>query len=291
MWQDKGRRDLVDETQHRTHADADYQLLRSWGIAVAREGIPWPLVDRGQGRYDFSCIDPLIAAMNRARILPIWDLCHYGYPDGADPWRDDFAQRFAHYCRAAAEYVCARVRGPHCFTPINEITFWGFAGGEWGWMGPFGHSKAERLRFREVLCRAAIAGVKAIREVDAESRMLHVEPVICVVPPHDRPDLAQAARREMEDDACYVWDVLAGCIKPELGGAPQVLDIVGANCYSFGQMEYRPHGPHMALEPTDSRIRPLCELLSPTFGSAIVVRWSSPRPVACTTAATTGSRM
>ncbi len=262
LWKDRGRRDLARETQHDVQADADYQMLRRWGIAVAREGIPWPMVDRGDGRYDFSCIDPLIAAMNRARILPIWDLCHYGYPDDADPWREDFAPRFARYCRAAAEYVCPRVRGPHCFTPINEITFWGFAGGEWGWMGPFGKGREQRFRFRDVLCRAALAGARAIREVDPDSRMVHVEPVIRVVAPKDRPDQAEAARIETEDDACHAWDVLSGRTLPELGGTPGLLDIVGANCYSFGQMEYRENGPHQALEPDDERIQPLCELLS-----------------------------
>jgi beta-glucosidase/6-phospho-beta-glucosidase/beta-galactosidase len=267
LWKDQGRRDLAAETQHLAHADADYGMLRDCGIAVAREGIPWPLADRGDGRYDFSGIDPLIAAMNRAQILPIWDLCHYGYPDGAEPLLDPkaFVDRFARYCRAAAEYVCPRVRGPHFFTPINEITFWAFAGGEWGWMGPFGKTKEERLRFRDVLCEASIAGVKAVREVDREARMVHVEPVIRVVPPVDRPDLAEAARVEMEDDACYAWDVLSGHVKPELGGSPEILDIVGANCYSFGQMEYREQGPHKALEPDDPRIRPLCELLSKVF--------------------------
>ena len=262
LWRDKGRRDLSQETQHTSHAEADYRLLHELGIAVAREGIPWPHVDRGARCYDFTCVDPLIAAMNAAQILPIWDLCHYGYPDDADPWRPDFAARFADYCRAAAEHVCARVRGPHFFTPINEITFWGFAGGEWGWIAPFGDTKTQRLRLRDVLCRAAIGGVKAIREVDPTARMVHVEPVIRVVAPDDRPDLAEAARIEMEDDACHAWDVLAGKANPEFGGAPEVLDIVGANCYSFGQMEYREHGPHQALGPDDPRIRPLCELLS-----------------------------
>jgi hypothetical protein len=56
--------------------------------------------------------------------------------------------------------------------------------------------------------------------------------------------------------------VLAGRASPESGGAPEVLDIVGANCYSFGQMEFRERGPHQALGPDDPRIRPLCELLS-----------------------------
>jgi hypothetical protein len=103
--------------------------------------------------------------------------------------------------------------------------------------------------------------VRAIRAELPEARMVHVEPVIQVVPPADRPDLADEARHEMEDDACFAWDVLAGRLHPELGGAPEILDVVGANCYSFGQMEYRAHGPHMAMGPRDPRIRPLCDML------------------------------
>jgi hypothetical protein len=91
--------------------------------------------------------------------------------------------------------------------------------------------------------------------------MVHVEPVIQVVPPRDRPDLADDAEREMVDDACFAWDVLCGKKHPELGGTPEILDIVGANCYSFGQMEYREHGPHMALDARDERIQPLCTML------------------------------
>jgi len=261
QWKDRGRRDLVAETQHRERAGEDYDVLRSLGIAVAREGVPWPLVERARGRYDFALVDPLIEAMNHAQVLPIWDLCHYGFPDDADPFAPDFARRFARYCGAAAEYVTARVRGPHCFTPINEITFWGFCGGEWGWVAPFGTDRDTRHRFRRVLCEAAIAGVRAIREVDPEARMVHMEPLIQVVPPADRPDLADEARRETEDDACFAWDVLCGRQHPELGGSPEVLDIVGANCYSFGQMEYREQGPHMAMAPRDERIRPLCDML------------------------------
>jgi beta-glucosidase/6-phospho-beta-glucosidase/beta-galactosidase len=276
-WKDRGRRDLAAETQHRENAHEDYGILRSLGIAVAREGIPWPVVDCG-GRYDFTSIEPLIAAMNDAQILPIWDLCHYGYPDDLDPFRPDFVARFASYCRAAAEYVTARVRGPHFFTPVNEITFWGFSGGEWGWAAPFGRDKPTRLHFRHVLCEAAIAGVRAIRGIDNHARMLHVEPLIQVVPPADRPDLADEASHEMREDACFAWDVLAGRKHPELGGAPDVLDIVGANCYSFGQMEYREQGPHMALGPRDERIRPLCDMLhdiSQRYGRPMVIAETS----------------
>jgi hypothetical protein len=260
-WKDRGRRDLVAETGHREHAAEDYAMLRGLGIAVAREGVPWPTVDRGGGVYDFTPVDPFLAAQRDAQVLPVWDLCHYGYPDDADPFAPDFVARFAAYCGAAAEYVTRRGRGPHFFTPINEITFWAFAGGEWGWMAPFGRDEATRVRLRRVLCEASIAGVRAIRRVEPEARMVHVEPLIQVVPPPDRPDLADEARREREEDAFFAWDVLAGRRHPELGGAPEVLDVVGANCYAFGQMEYRESGPHVAMAPRDPRIRALCDML------------------------------
>jgi beta-glucosidase/6-phospho-beta-glucosidase/beta-galactosidase len=260
LWKDGRRRNLVEETRHRHHAREDYRLLHDIGIAVAREGIPWPMVDRG-GRYDFSAIDPMIDAMNAEKILPIWDLCHYGYPDDADPFDDGFAKRFADYCRAAAEYVVPRVRGPHFFTPINEITFYAFCGGEWGWVAPYRSCRDDRHALRLALCRAAIAGVKAIREVDPQARMIHVDPLVQVVAPRDRPDQIEAARHETCVDTFLAWDILYGREHPELGGAPDILDIVGANNYSFGQMEYREHGPHKALDPGDDRIKPLCELL------------------------------
>jgi beta-glucosidase/6-phospho-beta-glucosidase/beta-galactosidase len=261
VWKDRGRRDLVGETRHREHAQEDYAFLRHLGIGVAREGAPWPFIDRGGGRYDFSCIEPLIEAMHAQHVLPIWDLCHYGYPDDVDPFGPDFAKRFADYARAVTEHVVPRLPGPHFFTPVNEITFFGFCGGEWGWTAPWGKSREQRFELRKRLCAADIAAVKAIREVCPEARMVHVDPLVNVVAPRDRPDLATAAWKETYEDTFVAWDILAGKRNPELGGTPDILDIVGVNCYSFGQMEYREHGPHAALPRDDDRIMPLCDLL------------------------------
>jgi beta-glucosidase/6-phospho-beta-glucosidase/beta-galactosidase len=261
LWGDEGvRRNLVAETGHDCHVAEDYQQLGRLGIAVAREGIPWPTVDQG-GNHDFSIVDPYIEAMNAAKVIPIWDLCHYGYPDDLDPFSDAFVDRFARYCRAAAEYVVPKVRGPHFFTPINEITFFSFCAGEWGWAAPYHCRREDRMRLRLALCRAAIAGVKAIREVDPEARMVHVDPLVRVVAPRDRPDLIDAAHHETCVDTFLAWDIISGREHPEFGGAPEILDIVGANVYSFGQMEYREHGPHAPLGPGDDRIAPLCDML------------------------------
>ncbi|HZF93232.1 MAG TPA: hypothetical protein VEZ20_00005 [Allosphingosinicella sp.] len=262
VWKHKGRRNLTAELAHDVHADEDYRMLRPLGIAVAREGIPWPMVDRGNGEYDFSAIDGFLAAQRRHRILPIWDLCHYGYPDGLDPFSDAFVPRFAAYAKAAARYVAERAHhGPLCFTPMNEPTFWGYMGGEWAWAAPFGNDAETRRRFTLALAKADIAAVNAIREDFPDARMVHIDPLIWVVPPRDRPDLAEAAHRESYDDAYLAWDAISGLRFPELGGSPETIDILGFNNYSFGQMEYVPGGPHKALEPGDDRIRPLADLL------------------------------
>lgn len=237
-------------------------MLPPIGIAAAREGIPWPLVDRGSGEYDFTCIEPFLKAQSRHRILPIWDLCHYGYPETLDPLSDRFVERFASYARAAARHVARRARnGPLFFTPMNEPTFWGYMGGEWAWAAPFGSSAEYRRRFTAALARADVAAVLAIREDFADARMVHIDPLIWVVPPRDRPDLVEAAHRESYDDAYLAWDIISGLKHPEYGGSPEVIDILGFNNYSFGQMEYRAQGPHTPLEPGDDRIRSLCELL------------------------------
>lgn len=261
-WKDAGRRNLVAETRHLEHAQEDYAFLRHLGIGVAREGAPWPFIDRGGGVYDFSSIDPLIEAMHAQQVLPIWDLCHYGYPDDADPFAADFAERFADYARAVAAHVVPRLPGPHFFTPINEITFFAYMAGEWGWAAPFGTTREQRFDLRLRLCEADIAAVKAIREVCPAARMVHIDPLVNVVAPRDRPDLAEAARKETYDDTFLAWDVIGGLRRPDLGGAPDILDVVGVNCYAFGQMEYRAHGPHAPLPPGDDRIIPLCELIS-----------------------------
>jgi hypothetical protein len=149
-----------------------------------------------------------------------------------------------------------------CFTPINEPTFWGYMGGEWGWCAPWGKSAEERRRFTLALARADIAACKAIREDHPDARFVHIDPLIWVVAPRDRPDLEDAARQEAYEDAYLAWDVISGQKHPEFGGSPELIDILGFNNYSFGQMEFTgTEDPHTPLEPGDPRIRPVADLI------------------------------
>src|SRR4051812_22155159 len=81
--------DQVVATGHERTLDEDYRNIADLGLHAARETVRWPLVDQGDGRYDFSTVEPFIGAANRHQIDIIWDLFHYGYPAHLDPWSAD----------------------------------------------------------------------------------------------------------------------------------------------------------------------------------------------------------
>jgi beta-glucosidase/6-phospho-beta-glucosidase/beta-galactosidase len=272
VWKDGERKDYVAVTGHDRHLEHDLSAAMDLGIGVVREAVRWPQVDRGGGHYDWSSVDPVQEVLTKCNMTPIWDLCHYGLPDGCDPFSDDCLMRFVDYCHAIAEYVTKSAEGPYFFTPINEITFFSAAATDMGWMYPFAKGRYDELK--RALCRMAIAGVKAIHEVEPEARMVHVDPLIHAVPPPDRPDLADEARDEEYREAYEAWDMLHGRLHPELGGAPDVLDIVGVNVYNFSQAQLNADKSREVLGPRDPRRRPLSESLKVAwerYGRPIII--------------------
>src|SRR3954453_21249347 len=121
--------DQVSATHHDKHAEEDYRRLHDVGIYAAREAVRWPLVDKA-GRYDFSSVEPFLQASEKYGIDVIWDLFHYGYPEDLDIFSGDFPKRFADYCYEAARYPCPRSGRARHFTPVNEPSFFAWAGGD-----------------------------------------------------------------------------------------------------------------------------------------------------------------
>lgn len=227
--------DQIAATHHDKNADGDYRRLRDVGIHAAREAIRWPLVDH-RGRYDFSTVKPFVAAARKHQIDVIWDLFHYGYPDYIDLFSDEFPKRFAEYCRAAARFICAHQEGPCYFTPVNEPSFFAWAGGEVGKFAPHCHGRGEELKI--ALARAGIAAINAIRDAVPAARIVNVDPLCHVVTPQGRMDLLEPVSHFNQTAVFESWDMLAGRLLPELGGSRAHLDIVGINYYWTNQWEY-----------------------------------------------------
>lgn len=226
--------DQVAATQHDRHVDEDYGRLAEVDLHAVREAIRWPLVDRG-GSYDFTSVDPFIDAAAHRHFDVIWDLFHYGYPDGLDPFSSQFVDRFAAYCKAVAKHVCARTPGPHFFTPINEPSYFSWAAGDAGRFAPHQRGRASELKVN--LARASIRGIQEIRVVCPTARIVNVDPICRVVPRGTSPEELECVHKFNEHAVFESWDMVSGRLMPELGGKPEYLDVVGLNYYWTNQWE------------------------------------------------------
>ena len=255
--------DQVVATGHHLTVDQDYRELAALGLHAARETVRWPLVDLGDGRYDFSTLEPFVEAARRHGVEVIWDLFHYGYPRGLDLEHPSFAARFADYCHAVARYIAERTEGVCWFTPVNEPSFLAYAGGEKALFAP--HLEGRGWELKIALARAGIAGIDAIRAACPAARIVNVDPFCRVAVPPDRPDLAEEVRDFNERLVFQSWDMLCGRLLPELGGSPAHLDVVGVNYYWTNQWELGgtpdARGVIPPLADDDPRRLPLSDLI------------------------------
>jgi hypothetical protein len=212
---DGTRLDLLAATRHDRLAERDYAQLASHRVRTVRDGMRWHLIESAPHAYDWSSVRPMLEAAHRTGTQVIWDLCHYGWPDDVDIWSGAFVDRFAAFAAAAARLVKDESEGVPFYCPVNEISFWAWAGGQ---VGRFNPCATERgMELKDQLVRAAIAGTRAIRSVDPRARFVTAEPLI-----HIDPGRAGRARRRR-------------AARPELGGSPDCLDIVGVNFYPDNQ--------------------------------------------------------
>ncbi len=223
-----------------------------------RDGLRWHLIETAPGRFDWSSLEAQLAAQERTGTQVIWDLLHYGYPDGLDIWQPGFVERLAAFAAAAARVIGPRTAGPRFYAPVNEISYWAWAGGDGERMNPFARERG--LELKAQLVRAALAATDAIRAVDPHARFVHADPVLGIVADPARPwdaDEAQQYRLEQFQG----WDMIAGDVWPLLGGARAQLDIVGVNFHANDQWV---HGG-ATIEQGEPLFRPFREMLAEVY--------------------------
>src|SRR5581483_5497190 len=253
------RLDLIAATKHDRYCQADYARLRDVGILSVRDGVRWHLIETAPYRYDFSSVLPMLRAARCTGMQVIWDVFHYGWPDDLDLFSAEFVKRFHAFGRELARVVADETDGPPYFSPVNEISFFSWAAGEAGVIYPFFRFRGNELKAH--LVRACIAAIDAIRSVIPLARFVQADPVINIVTSDEMDDCTKAAANAHERSQLDAWDMLIGRLYPELGGAPEYLDIVGANYYVHNQWLY---GGHF-IESADPRYRPLHDILEEVY--------------------------
>src|SRR5205085_6746763 len=136
------------------------------------------LIERQPGVYDFTSLQGQIDAARRHGIEVIWDLCHYGWPDGLDVFSPEFIDRFARFSKAVTIHLRQSTDDVLFLTPVNEISFLAWAAAEVGWFYPYAKRRGAELKRQ--LIRTAIASIDAIRSVDPRTRIVAVDPLIHV---------------------------------------------------------------------------------------------------------------
>ncbi len=259
----QGRRlDMIGQTQHDIQAAQDYALVKSQGIESVRDGVRWPLIEKEPGVYDFSSLEPMAAAAQKAGIQVIWTLCHYGWPDDLDVFSPEFVSRFAAFSKAVATFLQPYNDDVPFFAPVNEISYFCWVGGEVGTVHPY--AKGRGYEMKQQLVRATLACMDAIWDVNPKARFVHVDPLINVVAPPDRPDLREEAIADYATQF-EAYDMIAGITHPELGGAAHYLDIIGSNFYHENEWFYLGGYIHWNDETRDENWMPLHCLIEQVY--------------------------
>lgn len=251
------RLDLIASTRHEGLAAEDYRRLRSIGMSAARDGLRWHVIEPSPGRYDFTSARLMIRAALEERVQVIWDLLHFGWPDHVDVFHPDFPKRLEAFAHRFALVLRDEGDPTPMIAPVNEISFLSFAGGQAGFFNPFAHERGDDMKAQ--LVRGALLAGRAIRAVHPHARLLHTDPIIHVAARPDRPEDRRPAA-DHEGAQYQSWDMIAGRVRPELGGSPDMLDLLGANYYVHNQWFF-PGGHGSVVPPSSPHYRLLRHML------------------------------
>jgi len=232
---DGKRIDMVAATRHDVFALRDYARLSELGIQTSRDGLRWHLIESSPRRYDFTSVASQLDAARSAGVQVIWDLFHYGYPDGLNIFAPDFPDRFADFAAGFSRFHLSQTGRAPWVVPVNEISFFSWIAGDEGRFYPHARGRADELKIQ--LVRAALAARAAILDVCPGARFVSSEPAVYVKSRPEDGDNAEGAEHYRLSQY-QTLDMLTGRLAPELGGRADHIDVIGVNYYPHNQWYY-----------------------------------------------------
>lgn len=246
------RLDMVQGSGHDFHVEEDYARLAAMGIKTVRESVGWricrPTLD---DQLNVTRALKFAKAAKKEGIQIIWTFMHYGTPEGVSLKDDSFIDHFTEYAVKIATALAPYSKVP-VFNLINEISYLSWAVAHTDYMHPY----REQLDGFEIKCRLVKAVVRAaneIKKIIPGARFLHVEPIMHVVPPVDKPELAEEAERFKS----YQWQTF------DMFRDAGLLDLIGVNYYYNGQIEF--NGDALCWETPDRRRIPFKQMLADVY--------------------------
>lgn len=157
-----GGRERVDELEkcgHYRFWQTDFDKVQEMGIRFLRYGPPLHRAFLGPGKFDWSFTDETFADLQRRRIRPITDLCHFGLPDWIGNFQNpDFPELFASYAGAFAR----QFPWVQLYTPVNEMYVCALFSARLGWWNEQLQSDRAFVTALKHIARANVLAMRAI---------------------------------------------------------------------------------------------------------------------------------
>lgn len=192
---------------HYTHWREDLALASEVGLQALRWGVPWYRVEPEPGKFDWRWIDQVLPYMvEELKITPIIDLMHYGCPFWLE--REFANKNYPHYVARYAAAFAERYKSLiKWYTPLNEPIINALMCGMRGLWAPYLKGERGYIKIMMQLAKGIVRTVSAIKEIDADSIMVHVEAT--GLTRTIREDLVSLAREEQHRGyLCY--DLISG---------------------------------------------------------------------------------
>jgi len=160
------RHDQLLSTGHWTRYGEDAALIRKLGIPFVRYGIPFHVVARDAGRFDWDWTDRALDALREEGIAPIADLLHFAVPD--DIWGIGDPRLVARYM-AFVEAFVERYPWIRWYTPVNEPFITALCSGKRGLWNERGRDDASFVRALDSVIECAVRGAEVVRSAVPEA--------------------------------------------------------------------------------------------------------------------------
>lgn len=168
----KTRMDELEKCGHYKFWQKDFELVKELGVHFLRYGPPIHKTFLGPGKYDWSFADETYAELQKQKILPITDLCHFGVPDWLGNFQNpDFPQLFAQYAHDFAK----RFPGVQLYTPVNEMYICALFSAYYGWWNEQLRTDAGFVTALKHLVKANVLAMRAILQVRPDAIFIQSE--------------------------------------------------------------------------------------------------------------------
>jgi beta-glucosidase/6-phospho-beta-glucosidase/beta-galactosidase len=221
------RHDQLLSTGHWTRYAEDAALIRAMGIPYVRYGIPFHVVAREAGRFDWDWTDRALEVLRDEGIAPIVDLLHFGVPDDIGGIGDPrLVGRYLGFVEAFVQ----RYPWVRWFTPVNEPYITALFSGRQGLWNERGTDDASFVRALDTVLECAVRGAAVVRQANEDS----------VIVQSDACDGYRAATAEAEPIAALLGEQVMLGFDLTLGHVPAdpVLAWLAANGMDERRVEW-----------------------------------------------------